>query len=230
MDIIIQPVNLIYKPDLSQIHKFFKLKKTKMTNSKAKKNGLSNGSVTGKKKSADTMTVDSNNSGMESSKLMKLFEDALKDIYWAEKALTKAIPKMIKNATSDELIEALENHLEETQEQVTRCEDVFKSIDKKATAKKCEAMEGLIKEGEEIMEECDEGAMRDAGIIAAGQKVEHYEIASYGTLRQFAETLGLDEAVELLEATLEEEKAADEKLTEVAVSVVNIQASQEQEA
>ena len=160
-----------------------------MKYTKAKKNGHTNGSVTGKKRSVVTMMEESTNSGMESSKLMKLFEDALKDIYWAEKALTKAIPKMIKNATSEELIEALENHLEETQEQVTRCEDVFKSIDKKATAKKCEAMEGLIKEGEEIMKECEEGAMCDAGIIAAGQKVEHYEIASYGTLRQFAETL-----------------------------------------
>lgn len=200
-----------------------------MANTNAKKNGRTNGSVSGKKKSDDTMTDDSN-TGMKSSQLMKLFEDSLKDIYWAEKALTKAIPKMIKNATAEELIEALENHLEETKAQVTRCEDVFKSIDKKATAKKCEAMAGLIKEGEEIMEECEEGAMCDAGIIAAGQKVEHYEIASYGTLRQFAETLGLDEAVELLEATLEEEKAADDKLTEVAVSVVNVQASQEEEA
>ncbi len=200
-----------------------------MKNSNAKKNGSTNGSAAGKKRSAVTMTKESANSGMESSQLMKFFEDSLKDIYWAEKALTKAIPKMIKNATSEELIEALENHLEETHEHVTRCEDVFKSIGKKATAKKCEAMEGLIKEGEEIIKECEKGAMCDAGIIAAGQKVEHYEIASYGTLRQFAETLGLDEAAELLEATLEEEKAADKKLTEVAVSAVNIQAGQEEE-
>ncbi|MBK6536828.1 MAG: ferritin-like domain-containing protein [Ignavibacteria bacterium] len=194
----------------------------------AKKNGSTNGSAAGKKKSSGSM-MDETKTGMESSQLMKLFEDSLKDIYWSEKALTKAIPKMIKNATSEELIEALENHLEETHEQVTRCEDVFKSIDKKATAKKCEAMDGLMKEGEEIMKECEEGPMCDAGIISAGQKIEHYEIASYGTLRQFAETLGLEEAVELLEATLEEEKAADMKLTEVAVSVVNVQASQEEE-
>ncbi len=201
-----------------------------MTNSNAKKNGSTNSIAAGKKSSADTLSKGSAITGMESSQLMKLFEDSLKDIYWAEKALTKAIPKMIKNATSEDLIEALENHLEETHEQITRCEDVFKSIDKKAAAKKCEAMAGLIKEGEEIIQECEKGAMCDAGIIAAGQKVEHYEIASYGTLRQFAETLGLDEAVELLEATLEEEKAADKKLTEVAVSAVNIQASQEAEA
>lgn len=166
--------------------------------------------------------------GMESSQLMKLFEVELKDIYWAEKALTKAIPKMIKNATSTDLIDALENHLSETQKQVTRLEKVFNSVDKKAVAKKCEAMEGLIKEGNEIMEECEEGAMCDAGIISAGQKIEHYEIASYGTLRQFAETLELIKAVDLLEQTLNEEKAADRKLYEIAVSVVNVQAAEQQ--
>jgi ferritin-like metal-binding protein YciE len=136
---------------------------------------------------------------------------------------------MIKNATSAELIEALDNHLMETEEQVKRVEQVFELTGKKAVAKKCEAMEGLIKEAEEIMEECEEGAMRDAGIISAGQKVEHYEIASYGTLRQFAETLGLTDAVALLEETLNEEKIADEKLTEVALSAVNVDASEEEE-
>ncbi len=170
----------------------------------------------------------SDTEGMESSQLMKLFEDELKDIYWAEKALTKAIPKMVKNATSTELIDALENHLSETQKQITRLEKVFDSIDKKAVAKKCEAMDGLIKEGTEIMEECEEGAMCDAGIISAAQKIEHYEIASYGTLRQFAETLELTEAVDLLEQTLEEEKAADQKLTEVAVSAVNVKAAEQE--
>lgn len=201
-----------------------------MKNSKSKSQSGSNVTSALKNKAAGAKSQnDSSEGGMESSQLMKLFEDELKDIYWAEKALTKAIPKMIKNATSEELIEALESHLAETEEQVTRCEEVFEAIGKKATAKKCEAMAGLIKEAEEIMADCEEGAMRDAGIIAAGQKVEHYEIASYGTLRQFAETLGLDEAVALLEQTLEEEKAADEKLTEVAVSAVNIQASEEQE-
>jgi ferritin-like metal-binding protein YciE len=167
--------------------------------------------------------------GMQSSQLQKLFEEELKDIYWAEKALTKAIPKMIKNATSEELIEALENHLEETQSQVSRVEQVFEIIGKKAQAKKCEAMEGLIKEGEEIMSECEEGAMCDAGIISAAQKIEHYEIATYGTLRQFAVTLGLDDAAEVLEEILEEEKNADETLTEVAESAVNIEAAQEEE-
>lgn len=166
--------------------------------------------------------------GMKSSQLMKLFEDQLKDIYWAEKALIKALPKMVKNATSPELIKALTSHLKETEGQVERVEQVFATIDKKATAKKCPAMEGLIKEAEELMEECEEGAMRDAAIISAGQKVEHYEIATYGTLRQFAQTLGISDAVQLLQTTLDEEKAADEKLTEVALSAVNVQAAEEQ--
>ncbi len=167
--------------------------------------------------------------GIEETKLMKLFEDSLKDIYWAEKALTKALPKMVKKATATELIEALENHLEETEAQVEKVEQVFEIIGKKAVAKKCEAMNGLIKEAEEIMKESEDGAMRDAGIIAASQKVEHYEIASYGTLRTFAQTLGLDDAASLLEEILDEEKAADEKLTDVAVSTINMQAAEELE-
>jgi ferritin-like metal-binding protein YciE len=165
-------------------------------------------------------------STMKSSQLMELFEDGLKDIYFAEKALLKAIPKMIDNATSEELIGALTNHLAETENQVLRLEEVFESIDKKAEAVKCEAMVGLIKEATEIMDECEEGSMRDAGIIAAAQKVEHYEIATYGTLRQFAETLGLTKAATLLAETLEEEKAADVKLTEVAVEAINIEAAE----
>ncbi len=168
-------------------------------------------------------------SAMQSSQLMKLFEDELKDIYWAEKALTNAIPKMIKKATSEELIEALTIHLAETEEHVSRIEDVFVTIGKKAEAVKCEAMMGLIKEAEDIMEECEGGSMCDAGIISAAQKAEHYEIATYGTLRQFAETLGLSEAVKLLETTLHEEKAADAKLTKVAVSAINVEAAELQE-
>jgi ferritin-like metal-binding protein YciE len=182
-----------------------------------------------KTNSRNGATENANGIRMESSQLMKLFEEELKDIYWAEKALTKAIPKMIKKATSEELIEALEDHLTETEGHVSRAEQVFEILGKKATTKKCEAMAGLIKEAEEIIEDCEEGSMRDAGIISAGQKVEHYEIASYGTLRQFAETLGLDDAAELLEQTLNEEKAADEKLTKVAVSAINIQATEEEE-
>jgi ferritin-like metal-binding protein YciE len=162
----------------------------------------------------------------DSSKLHKLFEDELKDIYWAEKALVKAIPKMIKKATSEELVDALEDHLEETEGHVTRCEKVFEMLGKTAQAKKCEAMDGLLTEAEDIMSESDEGVMRDAGIISAAQKVEHYEIATYGTLRTFAKTLGLDEIADLLEETLNEEKNADEKLTTVAESVINVEAAQ----
>ena len=157
---------------------------------------------------------------------MELFEDGLKDIYFAEKALIKAIPTMIGNATSDYLIDASTNHLAETVNQVIRLESVFASIDKNAEAVKYEAMVGLMKEATEIMEQCEEGSMRDAGIISAAQKVEHYEIATYGTLHQFAETLGLTKAVSLLEETFDEEKAADIKLTEVAFEAVNIDAAE----
>jgi len=161
------------------------------------------------------------------SGLTELFEDGLKDIYWAEKALTKAIPKMAKNATSPELVEALNNHLRETLEQVNRLEQVFEMMGKKATAKKCDAMSGLIEEGKGIIEETEVGMVRDAGIIAASQKIEHYEIATYGTLRQFAETLGLPEIASLLLLTLDEEKGADKKLTEVAVNAINLEAAQQ---
>jgi ferritin-like metal-binding protein YciE len=164
---------------------------------------------------------------VQNSKLMKLFEEELKDIYWAEKSLTKAIPKMIEKATSEELRSALESHLGETEEHVTRVEKVFELMEKKATAQKCKAMAGLTDEAEEIMSDCEDGAMLDAGIIAAGQKVEHYEIASYGTLIQYAKTLHLNDAAMLLEETLKEEKAADEKLTEIALDSVNAQAASE---
>jgi ferritin-like metal-binding protein YciE len=177
----------------------------------------------------NTEKAQAKGNSVESSQLMKLFEAELKDIYWAEKALTKAIPKMVKNATSPELKTALENHLAQTQEQVKRVEEVFNLLEKKATSKECEAMAGLIKEGEEIMEECEEGAMCDAGIISAGQKIEHYEIASYGTLRQFADTLGLKEISKLLQQTLAEEKAADELLSQVATSAINIKAAEKVE-
>jgi len=164
---------------------------------------------------------------VENSRLMKLFEEELKDIYWAEKKLTDAIPKMIKKATCGELRTALTNHLEETKGHVTRVEQVFELVGKKASAQKCKAMAGLTDEAEEIMSDCEDGAMLDAGIIAAGQKVEHYEIASYGTLIQYAKTLHLDNVIGLLEETLKEEKAADEKLSEVALNSVNEKAASE---
>ena len=165
--------------------------------------------------------------GIEKSLLVRLFEDELKDIYWAEKELVRAIPKMIKNATSDELIEGLTMHLEETIVHVDRLEEVFEAIDQKPEAVKCEAMAGLVKEAVQIMEECEEGPMRDAGIISAAQKVEHYEIATYGTLAQFAKTLGLEDVADILEETLEEEKAADRSLTEIAIATINLEAAGE---
>jgi ferritin-like metal-binding protein YciE len=159
--------------------------------------------------------------------LRDLFQDSLKDIYWAEKALTKAIPKMIKKATSEELVAALTDHLEVTKNQVARVEEVFSILGVKAQAKKCAAMEGLVKEGEEIMESTEEGVVRDAGIIAASQKIEHYEIATYGTLCAFAKILNESEAADLLLETLNEEKEADDKLSEVAEGSINIAAAEE---
>jgi ferritin-like metal-binding protein YciE len=161
--------------------------------------------------------------------LRQLFEDELKDFYWAEKALTKAIPKMIKKATSEELVNALEQHLEVTKGHVERCERAFEILGKPARAKKCEAMEGLTKEAEEIMSSTADGVVRDAGIISAAQKVEHYEIASYGTLCAFAKTLGENEVAQLLEQTLNEERQADETLTSVAESSINVEAANEGE-
>lgn len=161
--------------------------------------------------------------------LRDLFVDELKDIYWAEKALTKAIPKMIKNATSRQVADALSGHLEVTNGQVTRLEKVFHTIGETAVAKKCEAMAGLIKEAEEIMKGTEKGVVRDAGIILAGQKVEHYEIATYGTLSSFAKTLGEFNAASLLQETLKEEKESDKKLSEIAEYSINLQAVGEYE-
>ena len=148
--------------------------------------------------------------------LSDLFEDSLKDIYWAEKALVKALPKMMKNATNEELKAAIEKHLGETETHVTRLEEIFESMGKKAQAKKCDAMQGLLDEADSIVEETEPGTVRDAGIIAASQKVEHYEIATYGTLAAFAKILEEKDALKNLLATLEEEKTCDESLTQLA--------------
>ena len=162
------------------------------------------------------------------SQLEKLFTDSLKDIYWAEKHLTKVLPKMKKKATTDELKSAIEEHLSQTEGHVKRLEQVFDMCGKKVQAKKCDAMEGIIKEGDSIVEETQDGSMtRDAGIIMAAQKVEHYEIATYGSLVQIAKTLGMNDAAEVLHLTLDEEKQADEKLTEVAEWHVNQAAEKE---
>jgi ferritin-like metal-binding protein YciE len=169
--------------------------------------------------------------GKADSLLKKYFTESLQDMYYAEKAITKALPKMKKAATSSELQNAFEDHLTVTEEQVSRLEQVFESIGEKVKAKKCEAIEGLIKEAESIIEDTDEGtATRDVGLIMAGQKVEHYEIATYGGLVQLAQTLGLDEAADLLQETLDEEKETDELLTGIAENDVNYAASGEAEA
>lgn len=184
--------------------------------------------ATAKKATKKSSAKKSAEYGVDESKLMKLFEDELKDIYWAEQALTKALPKMSKNATSPKLVKAIDSHLKETHGQIKKLEQVFSIIGKKPQAKKCEAMAGLVKEGGEIIKDTDKGGMRDAGIISACQKVEHYEIASYGTLRTFATVLGLQDAAYLLESILEEEKSADQSLTEIAEATINVQALEEQ--
>ena len=185
-----------------------------------------NGS-TAKQSNGETSNSE-NGSEQENSQLEKLFTDSLKDIYWAEKQLTKTLPKMKKAATTDDLKSAIEEHLAQTEGHVKRLEQVFDMCGKKVQAKKCDAMEGLIKEGDSIVEETQEGSMtRDAGIIMAAQKVEHYEIATYGSLVQIAKTLGMNDAAEVLHLTLDEEKQADEKLTEVAEWHVNQAAEKE---
>ena len=147
--------------------------------------------------------------------LKELFIDEMKDIYWAEQHLAKALPKMIKGATSEELKQTITDHLEQTKNHATRLESAFESIGEKAKAVKCLAMEGLLKEAEELLSETDKGTeVRDVAIISAAQKVEHYEIATYGTLKTLASALGFTEAAELFNATLEEEKTADSLLTQ----------------
>jgi ferritin-like metal-binding protein YciE len=170
----------------------------------------------------------SKKSGSPQSGLEEYFLHELKDIYGAEKQLTKALPKMQKAATTQELKEALEEHLVVTQEQIARLEEVFELMEMKPQSKKCEAMEGITKEGEAVIAETESGSMtRDAAIIMAAQKVEHYEIATYGGLVQLAKTIGRDEVADILAQTLEEEKETDQLLTEIAESSINEEAEQE---
>lgn len=158
---------------------------------------------------------------MALNSLSDLFADELRDVLSAEKQLTKALPKMAKAATSPDLQKAFEKHLAQTEVHVTRLVQVFESIGQTARAKTCEAMKGLIKEGSEIIEEDAEPDVKDAALIAAAQKVEHYEIATYGTLATWAELLGYKKALGLLVKTLDEEKTTDEKLSELAQTTVN---------
>ena len=169
---------------------------------------------------------------MEHKDLMELFVDELKDLYSAESQLIKALPKMAKAATSENLRAGFEHHLEQTKEHARRIEEICTELGEKPTGKKCGGMEGLIGEGKEMMEEFD-GDVLDAALISAAQRVEHYEIAGYGTVRTYAELLGKDRAVELLEETLQEEKETDQKLTELAVTInveaINPEGSDEEE-
>jgi ferritin-like metal-binding protein YciE len=156
------------------------------------------------------------------SKLRSFFVEEIKDIYWAEKQLVKALPKIQKAATNEELQNAFDNHLQQTKEHVTRLEQVFEILEEKAQVKKCEAMEGLIKESESIMQDTEAGSStRDVGLIMAAQKVEHYEIATYGSLVQLADMLEMDRVVDILKITLDEEKQTDKKLTALAEAKVN---------
>ena len=158
---------------------------------------------------------------MAAQTLHELFVEELRDTYDAEKRIIKALPKIARHAQSDELRSALTEHLRQTEKQVTRLEQVFRSIDETPKGKKCDGIIGILEEGSTAMEELEEGPVLDAALIAGCQKVEHYEIASYGTLAYFAELMGHERAKELLGTTLEEEKAADEKLNMIAKSDVN---------
>ncbi len=156
---------------------------------------------------------------MKVESIEDLFLDELKDLYSAEKQITKALPKLVKAASTKELSAAFDSHLQETKGHVERLEEIFQKLGKKGTGKTCEGMKGVLEEGSEVIQEIEKGPIRDAGLIAAAQRVEHYEIAGYGSVRSFAELLGKTDIVELLEETLEEEKAADEKLTKISESV-----------
>lgn len=180
------------------------------------------------KKTAGSSAQTTMSKGENDSMLQEFFADEIKDIYYAEKHIIKTLPKMMKAASSTELKQAFKEHLEVTKTHVTRLEQVFELLGKKPQAKKCDAIEGITKEGEGIIEDTEAGtATRDVGLIMAAQKVEHYEIATYGGLAQLATTLGYDEAAELLTATLDEEKEADTMLTDIAENNVNYSAAEE---
>jgi ferritin-like metal-binding protein YciE len=166
---------------------------------------------------------------MKLDTLQKLYTNELRDLYNAEHQLLKALPKMAKAASSDELKDAFEKHLEQTKSHVERLEQVFKELDEKPKGKTCRAMKGLIEEGSEILQENGEESILDAGIIVAAQKVEHYEIAGYGSVRTFAHLLGQNKAAELLQTTLDEESETNELLNRLAESTINPEAVRETE-
>jgi ferritin-like metal-binding protein YciE len=156
---------------------------------------------------------------MSVESLQELFLDELKDLYSAEKQITKALPKMAKAATSSRLKDAFESHLAETNGQIERLEQIFDLLKKKGTGKTCEGMKGVLSEGAEVLQETKKGDLRDSGLITAAQRVEHYEMAGYGGVREYARLLGQKEIMALLDATLKEEEAADKKLTQIAKEV-----------
>ena len=175
-------------------------------------------------------TLKTSKEAVKDSRLTEFFLDEIKDIYWAEKHIVKALPDMKKAATSPELKATFDSHLVVTNTQIERLEKVFELLGEKPEAIKCDAMNGILKEGENIIDDTEDGtATRDVGLILAAQKVEHYEISTYGGLRQIASTLGLDQIAALLEETLKEEKEADVALTVVAEKHVNYDASKEKE-
>lgn len=190
-------------------------------------NGTTTGAATAEKKMpVDNAAVDKNE--MKTSSLHKFFVSSLKDIYYAENAIIDALEKMQEAATTEELKDAFEDHQLQTKKHVSRLEKVFRLIDEKPEKKECEAIKGIIKEGEEVIKSTREGSMtRDAALIIAAQKVEHYEIATYGGLAQLAITMGHDKAADLLEKTLEEEEDTDYNLTEIAETYINFDAEQE---
>jgi ferritin-like metal-binding protein YciE len=197
--------------------------RTKKSAPASKSGGTATRSKAAPKKAASAIS-----SSQDSSMLQEFILDSLKDIYWAEKHLVKALPRLQKAATTQELKAAFEDHLVVTQEQVARLEEVFGLLGKKAQGKKCEAMEGLTKEAESIIEETEKGSKtRDVGLIMAAQKVEHYEIATYGGLVQLTKTMGMTEIADLLGQTLAEEKETDQLLTDIAENSINIEAEQE---
>jgi ferritin-like metal-binding protein YciE len=161
---------------------------------------------------------------MKIQNMEDLFLEQIEDLYDAEKRLVKSLPKMVEASSSKELKQALSAHLEQTKGHVERLEKVFEELHKKPKGETCDAMKGLISEGERVIDHTDESSLRDAALISAGNRVEHYEIAGYGSARAFAQTLGMTRAVSLLEATLKEEKEADQKLTSIAASKVNDEA------
>lgn len=206
-----------------------KTSRTAASNGTARHTTMNKAQQNGKSRSKSAANTDVAEAGMDEM-LEKLFVDQIKDIYYAEKLLAKALPKLAKAATTEELKQALTDHQAETEGQIARLEEVFELLGKKPQGKKCEAMDGLKKEADSIVEETEKGSLtRDVGIIMACQKVEHYEIASYGCLTKLARTFGMEDVASLLHQNLEEEKAADELLTSIAEDHVNYEAGMESE-